>query len=159
MKRQTLARAGASDNSSADAWRVRSLRVLVVDDNALFRSELTSFLGELGVLVVGSAATGAEALDMARSLEPDLVLMDLELPVMNGLEATRRLRSGPRAPVVIIVSIYDDPHNVSASAQAGAACLVGKSTLVDGLPAALGRVCAERTVISPGRDATSPPQT
>ena len=85
------------------------LRVLVVDDQEPFRRAMSAVVDETdGFVVVGSARSGEESLAMATELLPDLVLMDVNLPGIDGIEATRRLRAGAEPPVVILLSTYDE---------------------------------------------------
>lgn len=84
------------------------MRVLVVDDEALARERLAALLGELGGHeVAGSAASGEEALDLVRTLHPDIVLLDIRMPGMGGIEAARHLTALPDPPAVIFVTAYD----------------------------------------------------
>jgi two-component system, response regulator PdtaR len=84
-------------------------RVLLVDDNQGFRSELRLLLEDCGIQVVAEGENGQEALDLASRTEADVVLMDLRMPVMDGLQAARALRDRVPALPVIILSAYDDP--------------------------------------------------
>ena len=85
------------------------VRVLVVDDEEIFRRAMTSVVAETdGFVVVGTAASGSDALAAAQATQPDLVLMDVNLPVFDGIEATRRLQAADRPPVVLLVSTYDE---------------------------------------------------
>ncbi len=83
------------------------VRVLVVDDHEPFRDVLAALLGESpGFVVVGAVGTGEEALAAVRTLSPSLVLMDVHLPGLSGVQATRLIRSGADAPVVVLMSTY-----------------------------------------------------
>ena len=87
------------------------ISVLVVDDQEPFRAAMRSVVDETdGFRVVGSATTGEEALAVAAALRPDLVLMDVNLPGIDGIEATRRLIAAGAAPVVVLLSTYDEDH-------------------------------------------------
>jgi two-component system response regulator AlgR len=103
------------------------VRVLVVDDQEPFRRAMTAVVEETdGFVVVGSAATGEESLRTAAEVLPDLVLMDVHLPGIDGLEASRRLSRAEWAPVVVLLSTYDeDQVDVAGS---GAAAYVAKAT-------------------------------
>jgi DNA-binding NarL/FixJ family response regulator len=99
----------------------RTIRVLVADDHRLFREGVCALLGSLGGLeVVGEAATGLEAVALASELEPDVVLMDVQMPDLNGLEATRRIRFQRPGVGVIVVTMYEDDELVFAALRAGA---------------------------------------
>ena len=96
------------------------VRVLLVDDQALFREALAVLLGvRADIEVVGEAADGAEALHRAAELAPDVVLMDLHMPVLNGIAATRRMRVEHPAVRVIALTTFDD-EEVFAALRAGA---------------------------------------
>ena len=84
------------------------VRVLIVDDQEPFRRAMAAVVAETdGFVVVGSAASGEEALALAAALRPVLVLMDVHLPGIDGIEATRRLTGSPGGPVVVLLSTYD----------------------------------------------------
>jgi DNA-binding NarL/FixJ family response regulator len=104
------------------------VRVLVVDDQAPFRRAMRSVVEETGGFeVVGEVDTGEGSLEAAARLAPDLVLMDVHLPGIDGLEATRRLRAAARPPVVLLLSTYDEEAGVGFVAESGAAGYVTKS--------------------------------
>jgi DNA-binding NarL/FixJ family response regulator len=97
------------------------IRVLVVDDHRLFRDGLTALLdGAAGTSVVGHAATGAEALERMEDLEPDVVLMDIMMPDMNGIEATRRIRADHPEVQVVMLTMLEDDDSLFAALCAGA---------------------------------------
>jgi DNA-binding NarL/FixJ family response regulator len=97
------------------------VRLLLVDDQALFREALTTLLGVRDeVLVVGEAGDGAEALRRAAELAPDVVLMDLRMPVLDGVAATRRLQLEHPEVRVIALTTFDDDEDVFAALRAGA---------------------------------------
>lgn len=106
------------------------IRVLLVDDSPDFLTALTEFLTLFpDIAVVGQALSGPEALDMDADLHPDLVLIDLIMPVMDGLEATRLLHQQPSAPRIVIVTSYDDAEYREAAAAAGASAYLVKPDL------------------------------
>jgi DNA-binding NarL/FixJ family response regulator len=108
--------------------KVAVVRVLVVDDQAPFRRAMTAVVEETpGFDVVGHASSGEESLVIAAALLPDLVLMDVNLPGIDGLEATRRLRAGESPPVVLLLSTYDEDAGEAFVAESGAAAYVTKS--------------------------------
>ena len=106
------------------------IRVLLVDDSPEFLKMATQFLATVPEIdPVGVALTGQDALVLAAGLQPDLILMDLVMPQMNGLEATRQIKAQPNAPVVIILTGHDTPEYRSAAATAGADGFVYKPEL------------------------------
>ena len=106
------------------------IRTLMVDDHATFLDELAHLLAEERQMdVVGRTASGEDALEQTTALRPDLVLMDLAMPGMGGLEATRRLKAEPDAPRVIMLSLHEHPMYRTAALDAGANGFVPKSKL------------------------------
>jgi DNA-binding NarL/FixJ family response regulator len=105
------------------------VRVLLVDDHAPFLRAMSAVVEETaGFDVVGEASSGEQSVLAAAELLPDIVLMDVNLPGIDGLEATRRLRGRPSPPVVVLVSTYDEDVGVHLLAECGAAAYVTKST-------------------------------
>ena len=104
------------------------VRVLIVDDQEPFRRAMGAVVEETdGFVVVGSVTTGEESLAAAAELRPDLVLMDVNLPGIDGIEATRRLTSATDGPVVVLLSTYDaDQFDLDGC---GAAAYVAKASL------------------------------
>src|SRR5262245_8010160 len=104
------------------------IRVAVVDDNPGFRETLASLLGTEELLVVGAVGRGADAVDLVRSTEPDVVLMDVRMPEMNGIETTRLLKSAfPEVGIVALTGV-DDQDAVREMLVAGASCYVLKDS-------------------------------
>lgn len=102
--------------------------VLIVDDQAPFLRAMCAVVEETrGFEVVGEASSGEEAIVTAGAVLPDLVLMDVNLPGIDGLEATRRLRGRPSPPVVLLLSTYDEDAGARFIAECGAAAYVTKS--------------------------------
>ena len=96
-------------------------RVVIADDHPLFRTGLRGLLGSMeDVTVVGEATTGAEAVALAKELQPDLVLMDLQMPAGGGLEATRTISNTLPQVHVLVVTLFEDDESVFAALQAGA---------------------------------------
>jgi DNA-binding NarL/FixJ family response regulator len=104
----------------ADHDRAAVMRVLICDDHPVVRDGLRLLLAELGVEVVGEVSTGEEAVDTAMTLEPDVVLMDLHLPGISGIEATRAIRSARPEVGVLVLTMLDDDSALLGSLRAGA---------------------------------------
>jgi DNA-binding NarL/FixJ family response regulator len=100
---------------------VGSIRILVVDDHRLFRDGLAALLdGAADTVVVGYAETGAEAIEKLEELEPDVVLMDIMMPQMNGIEATRKIRADFPDIQVVMLTMLEDDDSLFAAMCAGA---------------------------------------
>jgi DNA-binding NarL/FixJ family response regulator len=111
-----------------------SIRVLLVDDNSAFLEAAARFLAtDPQIQVVGAVSSGAKALEQVKLLHPNLVLMNLTMDGMNGLEATRHLKAGLDPPRVIILTLYDNPEYRTAAELACADGFVAKSDLGDNL--------------------------
>jgi DNA-binding NarL/FixJ family response regulator len=99
---------------------MRRVRILVVDDHQMLREALVGMLELSGFEVVGAVGDGADATSVATELEPDVVLMDLSMPVMNGLDATRLLREVVPAAAIVVFSAFDSPELKRQAFAAGA---------------------------------------
>jgi DNA-binding NarL/FixJ family response regulator len=129
------------------------IRVAVVDDQALLRAGFGVLLDSAADLdVVGSAANGAEAIDLVVQTQPDVVLMDIRMPVMNGLEATRRILTDPRCTGVrvLILTTFDLDEYVFAALRAGVSGFLLKDTPAADLLAGVRLVAAGESLLSPG---------
>jgi DNA-binding NarL/FixJ family response regulator len=104
------------------------IRVLIVDDQALFREGLRAVLSAQGVDIVGEAENGQQAIELAESLAPDVILMDLRMPVLDGIAATRRIAAIPHGPRVIALTTFDDDESVFDAIRAGALGYLLKDT-------------------------------
>jgi DNA-binding NarL/FixJ family response regulator len=119
----------------------RPVRLIVADDHAMLRSGIRSMLhGEPGLEVVGEAADGAEALELCRRLEPDLVLMDVRMPKMDGLAATRAIKKEFPKTSVVMVTMQEDPDYLFEAVLAGAAGYVLKGATPEQLTDAVRQV-------------------
>jgi len=127
------------------------IRVLLVDDQALVRTGFRMILDQTpDIEVVGEAASGNEALDLARTARPDVVLMDVRMPGMDGIEATRRLLDVRATPLrIIILTTFDLDEYVFAGLQAGASGFLLKDTLAADLLTAVRTVAAGQAVAAP----------
>ena len=103
----------------------KSLRVLIVDDQESIRALLRRQLEKIGHTIVGNATNGLEAVELTESLLPDIVLMDIEMPKLDGLEATKIILEKYPRPIVLLTS-HDDPEMVRRASQAGAAAYLLK---------------------------------
>ena len=126
------------------------VKVVVVDDQALIRDGLRTML-ELddGISVVGEAADGAEAVDAVQRTRPDLVLMDIRMPGVDGLEATRRLLQRPGGPKVLILTTYEADEYVIEALRAGASGFLLKDLRKGQLVRAVHQAAAGDLVIDP----------
>jgi DNA-binding NarL/FixJ family response regulator len=107
---------------------VAVVRVLVVDDGAAYLRAMVAVVAETpGFDVVGEASSGEDALVVATRSRPDLVLMDVHLPGIDGMEATRRLLRGARPPTVVLLSTYDDDAGRQFVTESGATAYVHKA--------------------------------
>jgi DNA-binding NarL/FixJ family response regulator len=128
------------------------IRVVLVDDDALVRSALSLMLGgQSDIEVVGEAGNGEAGLAVVTDLEPDVVLMDIRMPVMDGLEATRRITGDPAtaASRVVILTTFDLDEYVYDALRAGASGFLLKDTLPEDLLAAIRVVGAGDALIAP----------
>jgi two-component system response regulator EvgA len=108
-----------------------NLRILLVDDNKVFLTAVGQFLTRLpGADVVAQAQNGPDALHMAAQLQPDLVLLDIAMPGMDGLEVVRAMQAWPRPPCRVLLSMHDGAGYRAAALEAGAMALVGKGDFV-----------------------------
>jgi DNA-binding NarL/FixJ family response regulator len=126
------------------------IRVLLCDDQPLIRAGLKAVLGAHPAMqVVGEAGDGSAALDEVERLRPHVVLMDVEMPRLNGIEATRRITRAHRDVKVLIVTMYDGPRLVAECLDAGAAGYVLKDVAVSQVAGAVAAVAAGRRYLSP----------
>ncbi|MGO1399358.1 MAG: response regulator transcription factor [Brevibacterium yomogidense] len=126
------------------------IRVLLVDDDPLVCSALGHILSYVeDIKVVGHAGTGAEALDQVTRHFPDVVLMDIQMPVMDGIEAAGRMRNMPRAPKVITLTSFDTDDNLFRSLEAGAAGFIHKEIAPQDLAEAIRTVHGGEGFASP----------
>jgi two-component system, response regulator PdtaR len=104
-------------------------RLLVVDDHEMLRAALVDLLVQAGFEVAGEAADGESSVELARSLAPDLVLMDVHLPGIDGFEASRRIlaASGTRPPVIFLISTYEAAEYLDQPTDCGAAAYLAKA--------------------------------
>ncbi|HLH83620.1 MAG TPA: response regulator transcription factor [Trebonia sp.] len=126
-----------------------ALRVLVADDQELVRAGFCVILEAAGFAVAGEAADGARAVSLAASERPDVVLMDIRMPVMDGLEATRRITALPSAPKVVILTTFDLDDYVYEALRAGASGFLLKDAPRGDLIAAIRVAAAGDALLAP----------
>ena len=125
------------------------MRVLLADDHALFRAGIASLLRAWGMEVVGQAANGLEAIELARRLKPELVLMDVGMAPCNGLEATRVIKTELPEVKVIIVTVSEDDHDLFEAVKSGAEGYLLKGMSEEELSSSLEKISRGEPALSP----------
>ena len=126
------------------------MKVLLADDHRIVREGLKSLLqSQPDLEVVAEASDGRQAVEMARDLEPDVVVMDVAMPQLNGIEATRQLANDQRDMKIVALSMHSDRRYVSEALKAGASGYVLKDGAFDELISAIRAVIANRVYLSP----------
>ena len=129
---------------------MKPIKVLIVDDHTLVRDGIRALLELIAdIKVIGEASNGKEALEKVRDLAPDVVLMDLSMPVMNGLEATRRIRKESPNTRVLALTQYDDSEYVIPIIEAGACGFVTKMVAFSELASAIQAANRGESFLSP----------
>ncbi|AWB92268.1 response regulator [Aeromicrobium chenweiae] len=130
---------------------MNTIRVLIVDDQAMIRSGIRALLQTSDTVdVVGEAADGRRAVSMARALSPDVILMDLRMPILDGVGAITELRGNPAtaATGILVLTTFDTDDNVIDALKAGANGFLGKSADYEELLSAVNRVAAGGSALS-----------
>src|SRR5256886_8038265 len=138
-----------STPASIDQRALEELRVLIVDDHDLFRSGLRNLLEEEGVQIVGEASAGQEALRIVRELAPDVVVMDLNMPGMGGVEATRHITTIAPLTRVVMLTISEEDSDVMDAILAGACGYLLKDSSIQDLMAGIRAASLGESLISP----------
>jgi DNA-binding NarL/FixJ family response regulator len=126
------------------------VRILLADDQALFREGLRTLLSmESSIEIAGEAANGVEAVEAARTVQPDLVLMDLRMPVMGGVEATRRVRDACPQSRVLVLTTFQEDEEIFDALRAGACGYLLKDTPSEKLVEAIHAAVRGESVIEP----------
>ncbi len=125
------------------------LRIVLADDHQLLREAIRRGLEEAGEAVVGEASTGDQAVALARSTRPNIVVMDLSMPQVDGVEATRRINAELPGVRVLVLSMHDDPARTRAAIGAGASGYLTKGTSFAQLLFAIRSIAAGETFLSP----------
>lgn len=129
---------------------MQKIRVLVVDDHTIVRDGICALLTLAGDMeIVGEAGNGSEALNKVKELEPDVVLMDISMPIMDGLEATRRIRRDFPKTRVLVLTQYDDKEYVFPIIEAGAAGFISKVAASSDLVAGIRAIYQGDSYLSP----------
>ena len=129
---------------------MKPIRIVIADDHALLRRGLATLLGfDKGLAVVGDAKNGEEAVKVAIKLKPDVVVMDLSMPVMDGVEATRRIRNTLPDSRVMILTSYGTSVDVARAIEAGASGALVKDAEDELLISAIRTIAAGGTAFSP----------
>ena len=127
------------------AKKPKPLRVLIADDHRLFAEALQAILaGDERIEVVGQASDGSEAVALTRKLGPDVVLMDVSMPVLDGFEATREIRAGSKETRVLMLTGSNSRADVDRSREVGASGYVTKDRIASELVAAIVEVTQRR---------------
>ena len=128
-----------------------NVRVLIADDHPLFREGMRGRLDRVGdITVVGEAASGDEAVELARELEPHVILMDIKMPSLNGIEATREIRQASPGVGVLVLTMFEDDDSVFAAMRAGAKGYLLKDSGGEGVVHAIRAVTSGEAVFGPG---------
>ena len=128
-----------------------TVRIVLADDHPVVRRGLRALIDTLdGLEVVGEAADGEEAVREVQLLQPDVVLMDVRMPGLDGVEATRRVRAACPATSVLVLTMYDEDTTVLAAMRAGASGYLLKGAEQDEIVAAIRAVVAGQTIFGPG---------
>jgi DNA-binding NarL/FixJ family response regulator len=138
-------------STQSDSSRIAplSLRALVVDDHDVFRRGLVKLLREEGIDIIGEASGGRAAIRLTAELRPEVVLMDLSMPGVDGLEATRRIIESGSSTRVVILTIADEDESVIEALMAGAVGYVRKDESLEKMVAAVSAAAAGDVVIPP----------
>ncbi|GAA2619931.1 response regulator transcription factor [Dactylosporangium fulvum] len=126
------------------------IRVVLADDQPLIRAGLVMVIADIpDIEIVGEAGNGAEAVQLVRDLRPDVVVMDIRMPVMDGIEATHMITNQAGGPQVIVLTTFDDDDNVYKALRAGASGFLVKDMALDDIIAAVRVVAGGDALIAP----------
>ena len=155
----TMAQAKAPATDTSSAGPLDGPRVLLVDDHDLFRRGLRTLLEEQGVQIVAEATDGVEAIAGVREHSPDVVLMDINMPVMSGVDATREIGRVSPLTRVVVLTISDGDGDVIDAVLAGASGYLLKDASIDELLRGIDAAMAGDSLMSPRRccNACAPP--
>ncbi|MFI1394311.1 response regulator [Streptomyces sp. NPDC020681] len=144
------AEAGEARTGEAIGVEPKAVRLVLADDQPLVRAGLRVLMADTPDLdVVAEAATGAQAVQLVRDVRPDVVLMDIRMPGMDGIEATRMITTGPGTARVLVLTTFDDDDHVYAALRAGASGFLVKDMALEDILAAIRVVAAGDALIAP----------
>lgn len=126
-----------------------STRIVIADDHAILLDALSMFIEKQGFIVAGTAGDGAEAIRVTRSVRPQLVIMDLSMPVMNGIDAGEEISRETGIPVILL-TMHSEQHHVVRAFRAGVSAYVLKSKAASDLLLAIAEVLRGNVYLSPG---------
>ena len=130
---------------------MQPVRVLIVDDHPLYRDGMRGLLESVeGMEVVGEATCGEEAVERAENLKPEVILMDLKMPGMNGIEATRRILQQSPEVAILMITMFEDDDSVFAAMRAGARGYILKDSSGEKVTVAIRAVAGGEAIFSPG---------
>ena len=128
----------------------RPLRVLIADDHPVFRDGLKALLDSVGMDVVAEAPNGTDAITATLEYEPDVVIMDIKMPGLDGIEATRRLRAQGSEAAILILTMFEDDDSVFAALRAGASGYMLKDADQDDLTRAIESIASGEVIFGGG---------
>jgi DNA-binding NarL/FixJ family response regulator len=130
----------------------KAISVLVVDDHRMFAEALELLLsGREGIEIIGTVGTGEEAVELVRSRPPDVVLMDIDLPGIDGIETTRRIRADAPDAQIIVITAFQEPATMASAIQAGASGYLPKTKAADDLLSVIKSAAAGEMVFPSGQ--------
>jgi DNA-binding NarL/FixJ family response regulator len=127
-----------------------STKILIAEDEAIIRLDLKEMLEEEGFRVVGEASDGEAAIRLAQERDPDVVIMDIKMPGLDGIEASRRLRAQGFEPAILILTMFEDDDSVFAALRAGASGYVLKDANQEDLVRAIRTVASGEVIFGGG---------
>jgi DNA-binding NarL/FixJ family response regulator len=140
------------EHAARDAKTIKScgIRVVLADDHPVVRKALRSEINnEADLQVIAESSDGETAVKLVKELAPDVVIMDIGMPGMNGIEATQQIKAANPDVIVLVLSVYDDVEHVLGILKSGADGYLTKDILVEDIVQSIRSVCAGETVLSP----------
>ncbi|MFV0258940.1 MAG: response regulator [Acidimicrobiales bacterium] len=139
----------APDQANDQTRRRAAIRLMLADDHRMLREGLRRSLEELGFTVVAEARNGSDAVDLARAVQPDVILMDVTMPLLDGVEATRQIKDRQPEVRVIMLTMHADQDILGNAIRAGANGYLVKDCSVDEIAQAIDTVASGETALSP----------